>query len=262
MKLATIAALFALSARTPLSAQMQPERPCTLGETMHVYYGVNPQKNAPFMALTKTTFEQQLPDGNAIHTVTHARQARDSSGRTMAEQMQGCERGQDGQLHKRIFVQVSDQVARTSMSWDVRYDEPDKVVRVLHFSDPKPLTPEEQAANLQRIRQQQVQQPSHGESKMERLGTRIINGVEAEGDRTTRTIPAGEEGNDQPLLVVDEVWRSRKFDLVLLAIHDDPRQGKTTFEYEDLNLAEPDASMFAPPADYKVQEIQPNRPSQ
>ena len=46
--------------------------------------------------------------------------------------------------------------------------------------------------------------------------------------------------------------------LVLMAINDDPRRGRTTTEYEELNRGEPDPSLFTPPADYKVVE-QPQR---
>jgi len=40
----------------------------------------------------------------------------------------------------------------------------------------------------------------------------------------------------------------------VMAIDDDPRRGRTTMEYEELSVGEPDASLFAPPAGYTVQE--------
>src|ERR1039457_6867750 len=64
----------------------------------------------------------------------------------------------------------------------------------------------------------------------------------------------GEEGNDQPLMVVNETWRSAEYDLLLYAMQDDPRHGRTTMELEELNLAEPDRGLFLPPADYTIQD--------
>jgi hypothetical protein len=80
----------------------------------------------------------------------------------------------------------------------------------------------------------------------------------AAGSRTVRTIPAGEEGNELPLQIVDETWSSKDMRLTLMMIRDDPRRGRTTVEYEDLNTSEPDPALFAVPAGYKVQEPRPN----
>jgi hypothetical protein len=45
---------------------------------------------------------------------------------------------------------------------------------------------------------------------------------------------------------------------MLMMIKDDPRQGRTTSEFEELNLAEPDPALFAAPAGYKVEDVHPN----
>ena len=44
--------------------------------------------------------------------------------------------------------------------------------------------------------------------KKDSLGTQIINGVSAQGTRFTRTIPAGQMGNDKPITIVKEEWYS------------------------------------------------------
>ena len=46
----------------------------------------------------------------------------------------------------------------------------------------------------------QMQQPPRSESRTEDLGAKRLMGVLAVGSRMVRTIPAGEEGNDEPLL--------------------------------------------------------------
>lgn len=240
--------------------------PCVTGGMMGgVMLGIGGgMNNSPFSATVKSTFEQKLADGNVIHTVTRSHQARDSAGRTMTEMPQGCVLGEDGQMHQRLSVNVNDPVARTNISWQVGDDRQQKVAHVFHQPEmPRPaikreLSPEESAQQqrmMQAARAQQALQQK--ENHTEDLGTRDFNGVLAHGTRNTRTIPAGEEGNDQPLVVINENWRSREMGLTVMTISDDPRRGRTVTEYEDLTLREPDPALFAPPADYKVEEQMP-----
>jgi hypothetical protein len=220
-------------------------------------------KNAPFSAIVKSSFEQKLADGNAIHTVTRSHQAQDSAGRTMTEMAQGCVRGEDGQMHERLNVSVNDPVARTNMNWQVGDDMQPKMVHVYHQPEmpTRPVTPPPQPSAEQLAQQQKMMQAARAqqalqqkENQTEDLGTRNFNGVLAHGTRTTRTIPAGEEGNDQPLVVINENWRAREMGLTVMAISDDPRRGRTVTEYEELTLGEPDPAVFAPPAGYTVQD--------
>jgi hypothetical protein len=238
------------------SVSAQSSATCTVG--VNAYFGSNTlnKTGIPYSAIVKSTFEQTLPDGNSIRGVTRARQARDSSGRTLHEMVTGCVRGEDGQPHERLQVNVDDPVNKTHMFWQVD-DMAPKIVRLSSNNPPPrtPLAPQELEA---RRKASQMQQPPRSEFHQEDLGTRTINGLMAKGSRTVRIIPAGEEGNQQPLEVVDEVWGSRDMALDLVRIHDDPRLGKSTMEYEELNLGEPDPAMFAPPAGYKVEEVHPN----
>lgn len=92
------------------------------------------------------------------------------------------------------------------------------------------------------------------ESRKEDLGTRSIEGVNAQGTRVTMTFPAGFFGNERPLEVVSEKWYSPELQTVIMTKHSDPRQGETTFRLTNINRNNPDSSLFAPPADYKVNE--------
>jgi len=213
--------------------------------------------NAPYSATIKTTFDQKLPDGNSIHGVSISHQARDSAGRTRSETIQGCSFGEDGQRHERLTVRINDPVARTNTNWNAGVAGEPKAAQVFHFDQPQPavkFTAEELAllANRQKAFEAAMAFFQR-ENKSEDLGVKQINGIAARGSRTTRMIPAGEEGNDKPLMVVNETWRSADYDLLLYAMQDDPRHGRTTMELEDLNLAEPDHALFLPPADYTVQ---------
>lgn len=88
--------------------------------------------------------------------------------------------------------------------------------------------------------------------KKEELGKQIIEGVEAEGTRTTVTIPAGEIGNERAIEVVSERWYSPELQLVVMTRHSDPRMGETTYKLTNINRAEPAKSLFEVPSDYTI----------
>jgi hypothetical protein len=95
---------------------------------------------------------------------------------------------------------------------------------------------------------------SKDEAKTEKLEPRTIEGVQAQGSRTTITIPAGEQGNEQPLQIVNERWYSPELQVVLLTIHSDPRFGQTTYRLTNIQRTEPAATLFQVPSDYTVKE--------
>jgi hypothetical protein len=95
--------------------------------------------------------------------------------------------------------------------------------------------------------------PNANEVK-EELGKQNIEGVEAEGTRTTVTIPAGEIGNERAIEIVSERWYSPELQLVVMTRHSDPRSGETTYKLTNINRSEPAKSLFEVPADYTIKE--------
>ena len=228
------------------------EQACTVGFVNSVGYANASTGKAPYTASTKTTFEQRLPDGNSIHAYIHAQMARDANGRVMSEMPLGCQLDENGVPQAYLMVSVNDPNAKTRTSWQVGGSS-DKIARVSRRVE-KISTADVMAAGHKRASSLQRQS---GESHSEDLGTRTIAGVEAHGTRTTRTIPAGAEGNELPLIVTHETWTAKDLGIVVLGINDDPRRGQTTFEVEDLTTSEPDPSLFAPPTGYQIQEQAP-----
>ena len=88
----------------------------------------------------------------------------------------------------------------------------------------------------------------------EQLGKQTIEGIEAEGTRTTITIPAGEIGNERAIEIVSERWYSPELQLVVMNRHIDPRSGETTYKLTNINRGEPAKSLFEVPAGYTVKE--------
>jgi hypothetical protein len=96
--------------------------------------------------------------------------------------------------------------------------------------------------------------PGANNQVKQELGKQVIEGVEAEGMRTTITIPAGEIGNERPIEIVSERWYSPELQLLVMSRHSDPRTGETTYKLTNVNRAEPAKSLFEVPAGYTVKE--------
>jgi len=246
------------SAALPAAAQQtMGTSPCTLGMTHFVNYGIDQSVvGKPFTATAKTTFDQKLSDGNVIHGMATVHEARDSAGRSRVEMAEGCDRGEDGKLYTRVLVTVTDPAKNISMMWWLS-TIPRPVVDLQHFPAPTPA-PERLAESKQKeqMLNQRLNPSPQESSRVEDLGSKDVGGVLAHGKRTTHTIPTGQEGNELPLVLVNEVWNSRDLGIVL-AITDDPRSGKVTYELDDITFGEPDPSLFAPPEGYKIRDVNP-----
>jgi hypothetical protein len=88
--------------------------------------------------------------------------------------------------------------------------------------------------------------------RTESLGSRDVEGVRAEGTRTTVTIEAGAVGNLAPIEIVSERWFSPELRTVVFSRRSDPRFGETTYRLENIVRGEPSPELFRVPADYKV----------
>lgn len=93
------------------------------------------------------------------------------------------------------------------------------------------------------------------EPKVEQLGKQAVEGVEAEGQRVTMTIPAGAIGNEREISVVSERWFSPELQTVVMTRHSDPRFGETVYRLTNINRSEPARALFEVPSDYTVRDI-------
>ena len=82
------------------------------------------------------------------------------------------------------------------------------------------------------------------------LGTKTMDGLTVQGTRRTRTIPAGQIGNDKPIVITREEWYSPDLQMVISSTRSDPRFGTTTFQLTNINRSDPPQSLFIVPQDY------------
>jgi len=86
------------------------------------------------------------------------------------------------------------------------------------------------------------------------LEHKTIEGIAVEGRKTTTVIAAGQIGNEQPITITSEEWRSPELNLLVLTKHSDPRSGESSYRLLNIVRAEPDSSLFMVPPDYTVRE--------
>jgi hypothetical protein len=187
-------------------------------------------------------------DGTVTHEESGGSEARDSQGRTFSagERHWTYSEGNRSVLGSEMLYRIDDPVANTETTWD----STSKEVKVIHWpqNDLKqdaletacPCNKEATTSNI----------------KVEKLGTRNIQGLVAEGTRSSYTVAIGRNQNDKPYIVVHESWYSSKLKIAILETNDGPSSGTTKNELIDINLGEPDTKQYRPPTDYVIHDLQ------
>jgi hypothetical protein len=203
-------------------------------------------KGAPFSAIATSTTTQTLADGNHITRTTQTNLYRDSQGRFRKEVTLPAigPLAASGQPHS--FIVISDPMAGTAYVL-----EPDqKVARQLPSSGGMRVrTGGGPGGN---VFYRTFNESAQATAKTESLGPQTVEGVNTEWTRTTRMIPAGEIGNDNPITIVSQHWYSADLQMDVKSTHSDPRFGDTTYTLTNIQRTEPDASLFTVPSDYTI----------
>jgi hypothetical protein len=214
-------------------------------------------KGAPFSAVAVSETTQTLADGNHITRTTQTNLYRDSQGRFRKEVTLSAigPLAASGQPHS--FVEISDPVAGTAYVL-----EPDqKVARQMpggmgmrvrtNGGQGGPGGPGDVVYRTFREAKAGL---TNTTAKAEPLGDQMINGMITQGTRTTRTIAAGEIGNEKPITIVSERWYSADLQMDIKSTHSDPRFGDTSYTLTTIQRTEPSASLFTVPSDYTIEQ--------
>ncbi|HEU4391425.1 MAG TPA: hypothetical protein VFV34_26735 [Blastocatellia bacterium] len=243
-------------------------------------------KGAPYSAQAVNESIQTLADGNRLVRRSTSTLYRDSEGRTRREESIPQKPGADDQ-GRTIFI--NDPVAGVNYVLDTRQKTAHKMSssaftvtwsndgakgeRTITVNGVKPESKGE--ARVNKVEENVVIERHGGNAdhasgetvvsshssaayhmtakgQKESLGKQMFDGVEAEGTRTTMTIPAGEIGNEQPINIVTERWYSPELQLTVMTRHSDPRFGESTYRLTNINRSEPARALFEPPADFTV----------
>jgi len=218
-------------------------------------------KNAPYSADVVTETSQTLSDGNHIRQSNTAKIYRDTEGRTRREQSLNGLGGLAPSSSLPQVVFINDPVA----GFNYALNPQNRTATKSAWARPgRGGQAQSSSQPMARLRQQSANgSPAiagrwgHGAAGTLTplsLGRQTIEGVPADGTRTTMTIAAGQWGNEQPIQIVTERWYSPDLQTVVLSKHTDPRMGETVSKLANISRSEPPSSLFEPPADYKVAE--------
>jgi hypothetical protein len=208
---------------------------------------------APFTAVAISESTQTLADGNHITRKTQTNLFRDSQGRFRKE-VNFPASAAIGPLAvsgtSKSFVLISDPV--TSANFILHSDTKTAEKIGGPFGKGKgAMKGDKMKGKFDSSMQEEI---SNGTLKKEDLGTQTIAGVIAQGTRITKTIPAGQIGNEKPILIVRETWYSNDLQMVVKSTRSNPWSGESTYTLTNIQRSEPAASLFAVPSDFTVQE--------
>src|SRR5262249_5378062 len=229
-------------------------------------------RGAPYSAEGTTEIVQPLIDGNRIVRQTNASIARDSRGRVRREQTLAAVGAVIVAGDERT-VTISDPASGTSSELDARRrlairhrtrqfptdtTTPESGAPIPGTRKPIPGAEQNNGLFFRTFREpgseplsprSPLREPA---TKTESLGRQTIEGVTAEGTRTTITIPAGAIGNERAIESVYERWFSRDLRIVVLSHNRDPRFGETTYRLTHIRREEPASWLFEVPSDYHI----------
>jgi hypothetical protein len=229
----------------------------------------SPVQGAPYSAAITNESVQTLSDGNRIVQSNTGTTARDSQGRTR----QDAPLPPIGNLsaaNAPHLVFIMDPVAQVSYTLNLTDKTAQKMsvpsgapgpsastagarqVFVTHSAAGQVLDAPAPPPAIAMIKS--LGSEEHADVTTEDLGTETMEGLLVTGTRTTRTIPAGEIGNEKPISIVTEVWTSPDLKTIVYSKRSDPRMGEQTFKLTNIVRAEPDASLFTVPADFKLSD--------
>jgi hypothetical protein len=206
-------------------------------------------KYAPYSADAITETTQVLSDGNRIQQRTTQKLYRDAEGRERREESVFAV-GPLAQPDAPRLITISDPVANVTYTLDPQQS----TARRSSFAEALVNTILgnilRNAGRAGSATKTASARPT--ETMKENLGSKNIEGVIAQGTRTTKTIPAGKIGNLLPINIVDEVWHSSELHLNVLTTHHDPRTGDTVYKLINISRANPPQSLFEPPVGYTI----------
>ena len=211
-------------------------------------------KNAPFSADVTTETTQTLADGNHIHQTSNSKLYRDGEGRPRREQSLNGLGALSPHAGLPPVIFINDPVVGANYALSPSAHTATKSLGGRGFGQMGRGMPKQDAAGAGRRMRGPQDAANRPNVKVESLARQTIEGLPAEGTRSTMIVPAGQMGNEQPIQIVTETWYSTDLQTNILIKRSDPRSGETVTRYTNIVRTEPAHNLFEVPADYKVTE--------
>lgn len=199
---------------------------------------------APFSAQVTRETVQTLSDGTRVDRKVTENVARDSAGRTRREMTFNNigPLAASGEVPHIAFIR--DPVAGKS------YILNENKQTVLAMNRPVRAGANGNARRMMRQNGQNGRENPNVQTTS--LGTKTMDGLTVQGTKVTRTIPAGQIGNDKPIVITREEWYSADLQTIVSSTRTDPRFGTTTYQLTNINRGEPSETLFTVPSGYSA----------
>lgn len=250
----TVAALVAIVASVAFgqTPPVTPPPPAGHGQIGMGFQGgtLNVQSTIgkPYSAEQVTEHTQTLADGTHITQKPRTEKLyRDSQGRTRRERPIFAPPKLEAELPP--IVEITDPVEGYKYTLDTQNRVAHR--QKLNVRTPSAATPIQAAPRTVTPKPQTVHREGMT-TTFEPLGTEQIEGVTAEGVRSTTVIEVGAQGNDAPMTTTQEHWYSPQVAHDVLTKTTDPRNGDITIRLTNIMVAEPDPTLFQVPAGYEI----------
>jgi hypothetical protein len=198
-----------------------------------------PKAGAPFMAVAKTTWVRNLPDGSTITTENERVVTRDSDGRIFQERRTftpvPAVKDEKSEAYANVF---SDPVAHTIYNCRLAMRTCD-------------LFPYYEPANVP-LQPAGLQPDGMTFLTRESLGVDTLEGIEVQHSREIYTHYAATIGNTKTVLRTIEYWYSPALDINVKVVRHDPRDGEQTLWLTEISTMQAPAETYQPPADFHV----------
>lgn len=227
---------------------------------------VAPIKGQPYSAEAVTESVRVLSDGTRITNKNTAILARDKEGRTRREHTLAAIGPWATAEQPPRMATITDPVTKEVFMLDLNA----KTVRKSAAGEPVIMHDKATSPDGSKTFERRLEVAVKGEAgagapmgnvaffrtdsknaKTENLGRQNMEGVMVDGTRETRTIPAGEIGNDRPIISTTERWYSPELQIVIMTRTVDPQFGETTYRVSNLRRNEPNADLFRVPPDFQ-----------
>lgn len=199
---------------------------------------VLPIAGSPFSAASTMDWIRTMPDGSTVKRHLNATMARDSAGRVYRERRHFVvDETKQAPLYETI---VRDPVngTETTCTLATRHC----VMRNFRPRSTFRLAPAGPFPN------------GSGYLTRDSLGTDTMQGLTVTGTRETVTLNAGVAGNSSALVTTREFWYSPDLQTNLAVTRNDPATGQQIIRLNSISRSEPEASQFAVPEGFTVED--------
>jgi len=245
----------------PQGGQRRPGGAARMGEGGPEFRpGGRVVKGAPYSAVAVTERVQTLADGTKLVRKATATIYRNSEGRIRREQAATkiSPLGRDVDVPSIIFI--SDPVA--GFAYTLYPGTKTGVKRPLGRAEMSGNARPAPPASREQGRRPSLAKGPEGagdgnQIKREDLGRQTMEGLGVDGERIVTTIPVDRIGNDRPIEIVSEQWKSPDLRTLVMSRRVDPRFGENTYRLTNVERAEPAATLFVVPEDYVITSGRP-----